>query len=265
MRPAAALSVFVISRLYLMKEGESKLKESNSGLYRRVKKETFVVDGTCLVVEDRINRLMPMRSERILRIAGTGAYYSVIPLSPDCHRLLCYNYCEDALKIHPRSFYKHALVLGCGGGAVPRWLLDVYPSTVDVVDLSPDIISVCRKYFLNEWEDSERLKYYCADAQKYEPPDYKYQFIFCDMFGGMELVPFVYTRKFAEKLRGMISDDGILIINCGWHHLDEIKWAYKPVFAHLQVLDRKPWQTEVVEVSDSFITKQRTPDPAKKG
>ncbi len=147
-------------------------------------------------------------------------------------------------------FYKHALALGCGGGAVPRWMLEEYPSLqVDVVDRSPEIIAICKKYFLHEWEGSPRLKYFCTDAQDFEPADYQYQFIFCDLFNGKSLAPVVYSNSFAEKMRRITCDDGILVINCGWNHLDEVKKIYRNHFKKLQEITREPWQTEVVVAS----------------
>ncbi len=234
---------------------EQDLTETiNRSLYKIIKRDSFAVGSNCLIVEDRIHRLFPQRSERILRLAGKGVYYSMVPLDPEQHRLLCYQYCADALKKRPHNFYRHALVLGCGGGAVPRWLLEEYPGlTVDVVDISRTMIDICRKYFLYEWEDSPRLTYYCTDAQDFVPPGPPYQFIFCDMFDGTELVPFVYSRAFAAKLRGMLCADGILVINCGWGHLDEIRSIYRGEFACVQVLDRPSWQTEVVRMSDRDI------------
>ncbi len=212
-----------------------------------VKKDTLKVGGTRLVVEDIIPLFRPWQGERILWIARTNAYYSVVPLFNRRHRLLCFTFCEDALKKYKPTPFYHALVLGCGGGAVPRWLLEEYASlSVDVVDYSPDILAVCRKYFLKKWEKSDRLTYYCQDARDYEPPDYDYQFIFCDLFDGQNLAPVVLSPVFAAKLRRMLGENGLLLINCGWHHLEQVQAIYQPLFGNIQIVDRESWQTEVV-------------------
>ncbi len=226
--------------------------EPGRNFYQYIQREEFTVDGTRLVVEDRMNNFLPWCSERLLWIAGTDAYYSAAPLCPAIHRLLCFTYCKDAMEMHAPDFYQHVLVLGCGGGAVPRWLLEEFPSLhVDVVDRSPEIIAICKKYFLYEWEDCDRLQYHCIDARDYEPPAYQYQFIFCDLFDGRELAPVVYDKNFAGKLRSMVCDEGMLIINCGWHHLEDVKQTYQPEFAYLKVLDRDLGQTEVIKMSNS--------------
>ncbi len=225
---------------------------SNHGIHQVIKRAEFKIGDTRMIVEDRVNRLMPAFSERILRIAGTSIYYSVVPLSSSNHRLLCYNYCEDALKERKPSFYRHALVLGCGGGAIPRWLLEEYSSVVvDVVDISRDMIEVCKEYFLDEWEDSGRLKYHCIDALDYMPPVYEYQFIFCDLFSGTELAPPVFRKDFAAKLHNMICEDGILVINCGWGHQNEVRRIFQTQFEYVQIVERDSWQTEVIKAGDT--------------
>ncbi len=224
------------------------LRSAEHRLYLCIQKKKFTVDGTRLSIEDIVPILSPWRGERVLWIAGTNAYYSVTPIFSVWHRLLCFCFCEEALKKTEPGFCRHALVLGCGGGAVPRWLLEEYPSlTVDVVDRSPQIIGICKKYFMRRWRNSSRLQFFCTDAQDYVAPEYSYQFIFCDLFDGMNLAPFVYSRGFAGKLREMIGDRGILIVNCGWNHLYAVRQAFAPYFDEIRVLDRDPGQTEVIE------------------
>ncbi len=223
----------------------------NPGRNRNTTREEFVVDGTPLAIEDRIDNNYPWLSERILWIAGTCAYYSTAPICPARHKLLCFTYCEDVLKAQKPGFLKNALVLGCGGGAVPRWILEEYPdASVDIVDRSPQIIFLCKKYFLQRWNDSARLTYHCTDARDYEPPEYRYQFIFCDMFDGENLAPVVSEHDFAVKLRDMMSDDGIMMVNCGWNdNLQKVREVYRTVFRHLKVLQRDSWQTQVIQMS----------------
>ena len=47
-----------------------------------------------------------------------------------------------------RNKTKNILVIGCGGGAVPLGYSKLCPnSTIDVVDLSKEVIDVASKYF----------------------------------------------------------------------------------------------------------------------
>ncbi len=225
------------------------------GLCLCIRRKTFTVGDTRLIVEDALNIFLPWRSTRLLLIAGTNAFYSEAPLFSFQHRLPCYTYCADVLKLRKPDFYRHALVLGCGGGTVPRWLLEEYPDIrVDVVDYSPEILAVCQEYFMQKFKDSDRLQYFCADARDFTPPADPYQFIFCDLFDGESLVPFVYDESFARKLKGILSADGLLLINCGWEETqNEVRKAYQPVFTHLKNIDREPWQTQVLLASSGEL------------
>ncbi len=227
-----------------------KIKKTGRCIYLCIQKDAFNVKNTQLVIEDRINLFLPWRSRRVMRIDGANAFYSMVPLCPFWHHLLCFTYCRDVVQSKGPAFYQHALILACGGGAVPGWLLEEYPSlTVDIVDQSPEIIAVCKKYFMHKWEESGRLNYYCMDARDYESANHQYQFIFCDLFDGKELAPPVFESTFAQKLRKMISEDGVLVINCGWGHLEEIKSIYQEEFEYVQALNRRPGQTQVIVAS----------------
>ncbi len=219
-----------------------------------IKKEEFTVGGTKLLVEDHIPVRAPLHAERILWIEGTNCYYSVVPLFSFRHDLLCFTFCEDELKKQNPDPFSHALVLGCGGGAVPRWMLETYPDvSVDVVDMSAEIIRVCKKYFVRKWARSKRLHFYCEDAAEYDPPAYTYQFIFCDLFDGESLAPVVCQSDFARKLARMAGEDGILIINCGWDRLRKVQEVYRAWFTHIQVIPRDPWQTQVLLLSNRVL------------
>ncbi len=211
----------------------------------------FDIDGTRLILEDRVSRFDKTRGERILWIAGTSAFYSAVPLDPDSHELLCFEYCAQAMKTRPPQFYHHALVLGCGGGAIPRWLLEEYPSIkVDIVDRSEQIISICREYFLDRWDDCGRLNYYCVDAADFDSED-DYQLIFCDLFNGEEVAQVVYNKDFAAKLRRLAGDEGILVVNCGWDSPKRVNDIYSGVFEYVQTVPRQSWQTQVIKASGS--------------
>ncbi len=236
-----------------------KLHRLGRGLSLCIRKKTFHTGGRKLIVEDVIPVFRPWRSTRLLMIAGTNAYYSEVPLLPFRHRLPCYAYTAGALKNREPSFYRHALVLGLGGGTVPRWLLEEYPNlSVDVVDVSSTILHICQEYFLQKWQNSERLTYFCTDARDYEAEDGYYQFIFCDLFDGEAAAPFIYHPAFVRKLRKMLCKDGILLVNCGWE-ADQTKLTdvYRPLFPQVKNVERQPWQTTVLMASSGPLDENR--------
>ncbi len=229
------------------KKNQITLRQFKNCMYLCIRRKAFKAGETNMLVEDRINLFLPWRSERVLKVAGERVLYSEVPLHSAKHRLLCYTYCADALKVHEPDFYRHALVLGCGGGSLPGWLLEEYPSLqVDVVDCSPEMISVCREYFLQQWEDSDRLRYFCMDAREYVQTEYRYQFIFCDLFGGTDVAPLVYERDFVKKLYTLLCEEGVLVVNCGWEHPEAGTEVYQDVFEDLQITYGDSGQTKVI-------------------
>ncbi len=210
-------------------------------------KKVFHVGGQTLIITDIIDLLFFWRSSRLLSVAGTGIFYSNIPLFPCYQRLMCYNYCVAALQNNKKDFYKKVMVLGCGGGAMPLWLLKRYPqATVDVVELFPEIIEISKAYFLKKWENSNRLFYHCIDARDYEAPAENYQFIFCDLFDGKDLAPVVTEQDFAKKLHSLLCVNGVLVINCGFFHLGKVRRVFQDFFSHIEIVKRDYHSTQVL-------------------
>ncbi len=213
------------------------------------RRKAVQVGDTTLLVVDRINLIFFWRSSRKLSVAGAKILYSKVPLFPFNHRLLCVNYCVPPLRSKDKAFYQRMLVLGCGGGALPLWLLNEYPQvTVDVVELSQEIIAISKEYFLKKWEGSDRLIYHCIDANDYEAPAETYQFIFCDIFNEATVHPLVTGTDFAKKLHTLLSPQGILVINCGFGQegLEKAKAVYSKIFDNIEVVKRDPRATQVL-------------------
>ncbi len=57
------------------------------GICLCIRRKSFSVGDTRLIVEDVINLFLPWRSTRILMIAGTNSFYSEVPLFSSFHRL----------------------------------------------------------------------------------------------------------------------------------------------------------------------------------
>ncbi len=228
---------------------KSTLMPTELGLCRCTTLEHFNLGKTSLTVRDRIPLLTPWLGDRGIWIDGTESYYSIVPVCSARHNLLCFTFCADVLQTYPPDYCHNALVLGCGGGAVPRYLLEKYPAIyVDVVDYSEKIIEICQKYFLNRWQDSSRLIYHCMDARDYVVPETPYQFIFCDLFDGQSLAPPVMDADFALKLYAMLDTGASLIINCGFSGAKDVMPVYTPFFSTVEQIKREAWQTQVIRL-----------------
>ncbi len=235
----------------MKRQSRSTLRRMKTRLHRMFMsqrfRKVFHVEGQTLVLIDHYDFLFPWRSGRMLAIGGTNKVYSMVPLFPLRRRPLCFDYCLPPMRTKKKTFFHRALVLGCGGGAIPQWLLREYPDIeVDVVDMSEKIIKICRKYFLPKWNDSPRLHYHCTDARVYEAPTDTYQFIFCDLFDGEHLAPVVTDHDFAKKLYSILSPEGILVVNYGWHNDEDVLACYSSAFSQIERVPRSPDHTQVL-------------------
>lgn len=110
------------------------------------------------------------------------------------------------------------LVIGLGGGVLPRRLLAAYPELlIDVVEIDPEVVAVCGSYF--GIPDDARLRIIVADGREYlQSSDALYDAVMIDAFcvsptAGCA-VPFVFvTREFFELVHSRLTPGGAISVN----------------------------------------------------
>jgi spermidine synthase len=140
------------------------------------------------------------------------------------------------MALHPRA--KKVLVMGLGGGSVPREFCEVYSNLdmqVDVIEVDSQVVDVAAKYFLHR--DDNGVRTFVADGRQfisrpqrehqryYLGPDGKmhsslekglphYDLIILDAYsGGGQIPAHLVTREFLESARARLAPDGILVSN----------------------------------------------------
>lgn len=109
------------------------------------------------------------------------------------------------------------LVLGMGGGVIPRELHHYFPDAeIDVVEIDPAIPKIAKKFF--GFRESDRLRVHVQDARMYirrhlrkkgEP----YDMIILDAFLS-DYIPFhLMTREFLRQVRGVLTPGGVVVAN----------------------------------------------------
>lgn len=137
--------------------------------------------------------------------------------------------------------YHHALVLGCAGCAIPRFLFDEYEScAITGVEHSDKMIEIARKFFLHGIDDRFQLVH--GDAFDYVS-SYQgvgYDLIIVDLFHGKELAMRIFTDDFLGNLKRICSDNGLVIFNLSsdlsQEELDHYKTPLKNNFSEASLM-----------------------------
>ncbi|HAK96910.1 MAG TPA: hypothetical protein DCM87_18455 [Planctomycetes bacterium] len=129
------------------------------------------------------------------------------------------------------------LVVGLGGGSIPRFLHKRYPAMhIDCVELDPDVVAVARQYF--GFAEDKTMKAHVADGRKFiEKATQPYDIIFLDAFGADNIPYSLATREFLLAVRKALAPKGIVVGNI-WSRYsnrlhDSMVRTYQDVFEEL--------------------------------
>ena len=138
---------------------------------------------------------------------------------------------------------RRVLVVGLGGGTIPSFLRKHYPrTTIDVVDIDPDVIDVAKKFF--GFQEDSTMHAYAKDGRRFiEECRDPYDIIFLDAFGPDSIPYHLATREFLQAVRRALTPKGIVVGDIwgrGSNPLyDSMVRTYQDVFDELYVLDVK--------------------------
>ena len=96
---------------------------------------------------------------------------------------------------------KRILIVGLGGATIPNFLHKHYPrTTIDVVDIDPDVVVVAKKFF--GFKDDPTMRAHVADGRKFvEESRDRYDIIFLDAYGRDNIPYHLATREFLQAAR----------------------------------------------------------------
>ena len=110
-----------------------------------------------------------------------------------------------------------ALVLGVGGGSLPKFLLHHFPQCrVDAVDKRQKVVEVARTYF--SLPDSPNLQVHIGDGVAYmDAGATQYDLLVVDLHDSEGMAPAVFQSTFFTTCHQRLGANGILVINlwCG--------------------------------------------------
>jgi len=109
------------------------------------------------------------------------------------------------------------LVLGLGGGVIPRELRHYFPeATIDVAEIDAEVLRVAREYF--HFKEDAKLKVHVEDGRMFvrkrlRDKGAKYDMVILDAFTS-EYIPYhLMTREFLEQVKGILAEEGVIVAN----------------------------------------------------
>lgn len=149
---------------------------------------------------------------RTLRFERGGARQSVV--KPDDPRHVELSYARAALiGLALQEDPRRVLVIGLGGGTLPRFLHAHYPAaSIDAVDIDPDVVQVAKDYF--GFREDARLRAHVADGRRFiEQVRTPYDLIFLDAYGASSVPAHMATEEFLRTVRRALNPTGVLVGN----------------------------------------------------
>jgi len=129
------------------------------------------------------------------------------------------------------------LVLGLGGGSIPRMLLAARPGiSVEAVEIDPAILDLAARYF--EINRLTSFVVHLADAAVFlESCQSKYDVIIVDAYIGEKFPDQCATPKFLSGARNCLTDEGVLVVN--W--VNGNPGAYQRLVANIERIIGPAW------------------------
>jgi spermidine synthase len=108
---------------------------------------------------------------------------------------------------------KDMLVIGLGGGTIPKRFVRDYPNvTVDVVEIDPDVVKIADKYF--DVQEGPRLKINTADGRVFlRRTKKKYDLIMLDAYYADTVPFFLTTKEFFDIVKDHLTPGGVFVNN----------------------------------------------------
>ena len=120
----------------------------------------------------------------------------------------------SALFVNPQP--RSILIVGLGGGTLPRALAQVLPTAkIDVVEIDPAVVRVAKRFFL--FAPDARTSVIEADGRVFVKralrEQRQYDLIMLDAFDHEYIPEHLLTKEFLEEIEALLSPHGVLAAN----------------------------------------------------
>lgn len=177
---------------------------------------------------------------------NNGSYiYSAVYTSSRRHFQPVYQLSQRMIDAYFRKEQmKNALVLGCAGCTIPRFLTLHYKTcNVTGIEYSQQFVDIARRYFFND-EMRSRFELIRDDGFAYVEKAVgkrQYELVYTDIYVADYIHPKVYTQEFVQQLYDIISDGGLAVINSfrvPFERIKEFVGSIKAPFGALYIIEQ---------------------------
>lgn len=149
-----------------------------------------------------------------MRLLATGPYAAqsgIYTAQPD---KLAFWYTKQLADVVANTQKRDSiLILGGGAFTLPQYLAHHYPATtIDVVEIDPELAGIARKYF--GYDDPKNVNLIFTDARTYvNQTNKQYDIVIVDVYGDAH-VPFtLLTDEYSKRIQAITKPDGVVAAN----------------------------------------------------
>lgn len=177
---------------------------------------------------------------------NNGAYiYSAVYTSSRRHFQPVYQLSQRIIDAYfGKDQLKNALVLGCAGCTIPRFLtLHYKASRVTGIEYSQQFVDIAKRYFFND-EMRSRFELIRQDGFAYVEQaleKQRYDLVYTDIYVADYIHPKVYTQQFVQQLYDIITSGGLAVINSfrvPFERIKEFVGSIKAPFGALYIIEQ---------------------------
>lgn len=176
-----------------MAQGRGEVRFEKDSVYHHI----LVVDDPggirYLKFDDSWQSAMDRNDPRALVFWYTRYFHVAMALVPDARR---------------------ALMVGLGGGSVPKNFLVTYPQLeIDVAELDPEVVRVAHRFF-DVPESDPRLRIFAEDGRLFvRRSPHRYDAIFLDAYFAHSIPFHLATVEFMQELKAKLAPGGVVASN----------------------------------------------------
>ncbi len=203
-----------------------------------IRRYSFVEHGEKYEINDFYKPLEPLKNYRVLSRNNSNQIDSKIFLAKQT-KWAYFDNIRTILQAQTLLKHRNILLLGGGGGALAKTVLQSYPLYhIDVVEISKTMVSVAKRFFLSPPE-TKKITLLCQDALTYVTHTRKkYDVIIVDLFINSEISKDTVKKQFIHDLARVCTPRTILFVNyfgVQEEALPRITYFYRHAFPNFQL------------------------------